>query len=231
MAANGTVGAPVPLASSASGASLASLPDGPFVVAFVGGDEFNSDIYVQAFNAVGVASGPLIRASHTDFASENTPVISVLPDGRFVVAWIGNNGVDGSSDVFVEVLLPDGTPNNDGPLQVTRTGTAPDGINKIWEIQPTITTLLDGNFAVGWLQPFATNGKLDVFMRVYDPGTGVLSGIEDQPLTLPTTVALADTDGSEVLQQVRIEGLPEDSRSATARRSSARAKAARPAHG
>ena len=107
VAANGTVGAPVPLASSASGASLASLPDG-FVVAFVGDDEFNSDIYVQAFNAVGVASGPLIRASHTDFASENTPVISVLPDGRFVVAWIGNNGVDGSSDVFVEVLLPDG---------------------------------------------------------------------------------------------------------------------------
>jgi FG-GAP-like repeat len=169
----------------------------------------DTDLHARIYGADGQAAGPALTLTNDGSGAEQTPVVAALPDGRFVVAWRGLNGTDGSADIFAEVFSADGTPNNGGPIQITTTGHTSNGFNQIYEAQPTITVLDDGRFAVGWIQPFATGGQnADVFLRVYDPGLGAVSGPQNLPLDLPTTFALTDTDGSEILQRVRIEGLP-----------------------
>jgi Ca2+-binding RTX toxin-like protein len=191
------------VADAGSNPTITALGDG-FVVAWV-----TDELYARVYGADGQPAGAAFTLTDNPYADEQTPTIAALPDGRFVVAWRGNNGTDGSADIFAAVYLPDGTPNNGGPIQITSTGTASNGFGTIWEAQPTITVLADGDFAVGWIQPFATGGSnADVFVRVYDPGLGTVTGTEDQPLELPTAFVLADQDGSEALGQVRIVGLP-----------------------
>ena len=166
-------------------------------------------LHARIYGEDGTPAGPVLTLTEDGGGVAQSPVVAELHDGRFVIAWIGGNATDGSDDVFAEVFLPDGTPNDGCPIQITTTGFAPDNFNHISELKPTITVLDDGRFAVGWIQPFATGGhNSDVLMRVYDPGLGAVSGPENQPLDLPTTFALTDTDGSEILQLLRIEGLP-----------------------
>jgi VCBS repeat-containing protein len=182
------------------GSAIAAYGDG-FIAAWADGE-----LHAQIYDGAGQAVGSVLDLTDDPGADEQTPVIAVLPDGRFVVAWRGSNGTDGTTDIFAQVFFADGTPNNGGPLQVTATG---DGSGSaISESLPTIAVLADGNIALGWLQPFSTGIQNDLYLRVYDPGIGTVAGTSDQPLALPTTVALGDQDGSEVLHQIRIEGLP-----------------------
>ena len=73
---------------------------------------------------------------------------------------------------------------------------------------PKLAQLESGAVVVTWYDYVdganATRESSPVFIDVVQS-----TGTEDQPVTLPFTVSLTDTDGSEVLDLVRIEGLPE----------------------
>jgi Ca2+-binding RTX toxin-like protein len=202
----------VSMGSGQGDPAITALPDGGFAVAWTGEDQNtgNSVIDARLFDADGAPRTAVLTLAAEAFASAFVPAIGALPDGRLAVAWIGSNGVDSSYDIFTAVFAADGTPTNGGAVAVTRTGLPPSGPQvAISEVQPTLTVSSDGTYSVGWLQSRATGGtNPDVFVRTYDPGLGAVDGVSGFDLTLPTTIATGDTDGSEVISRVVISGLP-----------------------
>ena len=100
-AANGaTVGSEFLVNTTTVGGQLypdvAALPDGRFVIAWmdsshVGDDSSGSAIRAQVFNGDGSKSGAELLVNTTAAADQIVPSISVLADGRFVVAWDDNS--------------------------------------------------------------------------------------------------------------------------------------------
>ena len=100
-AANGaTVGSEFLVNTTTVGGQLysdvAALPDGRFVIAWmdsshVGDDSSGHAIRAQVFNGDGSTSGGELLVNTTATADQIVPSISVLADGRFVVAWDDNS--------------------------------------------------------------------------------------------------------------------------------------------
>ena len=85
---------------------VAALSDGQWVVVWTdrsgtpGEDDSFTAVRMQVFNAAGAKVGTEILVnSDTDFEQEN-PVITVLKDGRFVVAWQDNSQTGSDTDAF-----------------------------------------------------------------------------------------------------------------------------------
>lgn len=85
---------------------VAALPDGQWVVVWAdrsgtpGEDDSFTAVRMQVFNAAGAKVGTeTLVNSDTDFEQEN-PVITVLKDGRFVVAWQDNSQTGSDTDAF-----------------------------------------------------------------------------------------------------------------------------------
>ncbi|MEQ1951311.1 DUF4347 domain-containing protein [Mesorhizobium yinganensis] len=194
--AAGVAAAPVTISILGEDVSLAPAATGGFVATWTAGD----DIHGAVYDGTGVlqTSFDVATGVPIDFTSS----VATLPDGRFVVTWVGNGGTS-ARDVFAQVFSVDGTPNG-GPIAVTETA---DPNN---EGQATVTVLADGNFVVSWVDFANTGTRNDIAYRVYDAGEASVVALEDQAITLPTSVALADADGSEILSQVTVDGLPAD---------------------
>jgi hypothetical protein len=61
------------------------------------------------------------------------------------------------------------------------------------------------------LAPDNTGTQDDILYVIVEPGTGAnLTTPGNVDIELPTEVTLFDNDGSEILQSVTIEGLPDD---------------------
>ncbi len=101
--------------------------------------------------STGAAVTPDLMLVDMPSASEFTPEIATLPDGRFVVAWVGNGGSNGTNDIFAQVFAADGTPAAGGPLNISNTGFN-GSAQSVDGSQPTITVHEDGTFTVGWLR-------------------------------------------------------------------------------
>ena len=107
---------------------VAAMPDGQWVVVWTdksktGGDDEDSAVRMQVFDAAGAKVGvEILVNTETHFEQEN-PVITVLKDGRFVVAWQDNSqtGSDQSGyairsqmfDARLAAIDIDGTANAD----------------------------------------------------------------------------------------------------------------------
>ena len=212
LVSGGGAGAPVAVFDGPGGsdAQVTTLADGGYVVVWTHDDGAgNQDLYGRIYDSTGAASTDVVLLTDTSFASEFAADVAALPDGRFVVAWVGNNGAGPGQDIFAQLFAFDGTPIG-APIPVTSTGLGPAFPSlPIGEIQPAITLLDDGRFTVGWPQASATGGNHpDVLVRTYAPSEAHVPGITGEPITLPTTVVLADTDGSEILASVRLNFLP-----------------------
>src|SRR5262249_34897699 len=126
---------------------VASLQSGeeknPVVTALHGGrflvtwQDFGSniDIHGQVFNADGSRHGDEFVANTTTADAQHDPAVTVLSDGRFVVAWH-----DG--DVHAQVFNDDGTMSGAEFL----VNTAPDGPQS----EASVAALADGRFVVTW---------------------------------------------------------------------------------
>ncbi|MEX2372681.1 MAG: VCBS domain-containing protein, partial [Dehalococcoidia bacterium] len=125
--------------------------------------------------------------------------IAAIAGGRFAITWTGQSlFTAGTSDVFVRTFSSNGTADSISSSLVTNTGSG------VSESQPTVTTLEDGRIVVSWI------AGDDVFSQLVDVPPLAVYATEDQgtPVELPVMIALSDTDGSEVLDEVRIESLP-----------------------
>jgi len=90
------------LASDQQRPTIAALPDGRFVIAWAdasqtGGDTSGDAVRAQVFNADGSQSGAEFLVNTTTSGDQNQPTLSVLADGRFVVAWTNNNSERGDA--------------------------------------------------------------------------------------------------------------------------------------
>lgn len=141
------------------GSKTVGLPGGGFVVIW-GDDAFSttanpgSEISGRVFDAAGIPIGPqfLISGGSAGFAVD--PEITVLADGRFVVAWtdvqqtvsttIGGQPVilPVDTDVYARIFSPTGTAIGNS-FQLNLQPNAAEGV-------PTLTPLSSGGFAASW---------------------------------------------------------------------------------
>lgn len=114
---------------------ITALGDGGYAVTWMSIGSSNWDIYVQKFNASGVAVGDMVRLEASGGASDLYPqVTAVGADGEYMVTWYGyspGSGVSGYR-LYVQKFNADGSTydnlvvlNHDGQatVQSTETGT------------------------------------------------------------------------------------------------------------
>jgi hypothetical protein len=150
-------------ASDASSASpaVATLSTGGFVTVWQGPD---AALWAQTRDAAGNALGASFALTPRGGAAEGQPAVSALADGRFVVAYTLNDG--GANKIAYRVVEAGGSA---GAEHVLDGGAAGD------TAMPTLATLADGAFAVGWrsggtvhVQQAAADGS--VIGTVHDAG-------------------------------------------------------------
>jgi len=189
---------------------VASLAGGGFVIVWAQDDgSGGQDLHAALFASSWFATSFDFTLANLPSSAEFSPEVAGLPDGRFVVAWVGNNGIDNSNDIFTQVFGADGTPAAGGPLNVSHTGLNGAG-HPVQEVQPTITVHDDGTYTVGWLQLSAAGGtNQDIFAVTLDPTPAQIDARAGETFTLPTTASLTDLDGSEALNAIFIDQLPQ----------------------
>src|SRR5690348_6573990 len=93
-----------------SSPSVATLPDGRFVVTWFSGD--TQDLRARLYTADGSAMGPDFVVNSTIAGIQDLPSVTALVDGRFVVTWFSFDTGDGDGlCIRGRVYNGDGTPD------------------------------------------------------------------------------------------------------------------------
>ena len=128
--------------------AVAGLPDGSFVAVWADrsgtGDASFGGIRGRVFKADG-EPGAEFQVNATTAQQQFEPAITVLADGRFVVAWTDYSATGGdtsSAAIRARMFDSDGEALRDEVLVNTTT----DG----GQFAPTITALASGGFVVAW---------------------------------------------------------------------------------
>ena len=172
--------------------SVATLADGGWVVSWQsdGQDGDRGGIYLQRYDAAGVAVGGEVQVNTTTAGSQGTPSITALVDGGFVVSW-HSDGQDGSGyGIYAQRYDAAGVAVG-GEVQVN-TYTAG------FQSHPSITALVDGGFVVSWQSNGQDGSSYGTYLQRYD-AAGVAVGGEVQVNTYtagsqfaPSIAALVD---------------------------------------
>jgi hypothetical protein len=138
------------------GPTVAGLADGGFVVSWLGPGTESPDIVAQRYSAAGAAVGKEFRVSTSD-GFNDTPAMTALANGGFVVTWVGP-GSNGSVEIRAQRFAADGAAAG-GEFVVN--STLPGN-----QSAPRTTALADGGFVVTWSSP-GENGP-DIYAQRYD---------------------------------------------------------------
>src|SRR5690606_10242656 len=103
---------------------VVALADGTFVVTWTGVDGTNSrGVFAQRVAADGTLIGDEVLVNTTTEGHQEQPVIAVLNDGSYVIAW---TGVDGSGrGVFAQMYDAGGCPGGGGARVPAQTQARP----------------------------------------------------------------------------------------------------------
>ena len=176
-----------------SNPSVASLPSGRFVVTWCSDslieDPSSGGIYGRLFNADGSAIGSAFLVNTTTTRDQDFPVVTALPDGRFVVAWDDDSRTGGDtlgSAIRAQVFNADGSKS--GSEQLVNSSTTND------QVTPAIATLSDGRFVVTWTTNSVALGPQGYSAQIFN-ADGSKSGTEFSVggfTGTPTVSALGD---------------------------------------
>jgi Ca2+-binding RTX toxin-like protein len=124
-----------------SALKMHALKDGSFVAVWTdesrtGADTSGSAVRGQLFNADGSKKGSEFLVNTSPLGRQEEPVVTILNDGRFVVAWTDG----GSGYVMARAYNANGSAIG-GEFRVSSTG---------GDIYPAITALSNGGFAVSY---------------------------------------------------------------------------------
>ncbi|MGJ7917531.1 DUF4214 domain-containing protein [Massilia sp. LXY-6] len=157
----------------AANPALATLSNGGFVAVWQGSDTIaggaGAGLWAQLRDAAGGASGAAFALTpNGDARIEGEPAVAALAGGRFVVAYSLVDTLSGGSATRIayRVVEADGSA---GTEHVLDGGTGGDAA------MPTVATLADGSFAIGWRsggsvhvqQAAAADGALLGSQKVY----------------------------------------------------------------
>ncbi|MCS6622547.1 Ig-like domain-containing protein [Roseibacterium beibuensis] len=168
-AAGATVGAKVfvgPGGMVNDGPAITELEGGGFVVSYMRQLGGSANVWTQALDETGALSGPPVRINAGSTTSVEAD-ISALPDGGYLAAWAGSNGI------FVRAFDADGTPRTGDVVVVSHTQVAGS-----YQRQPSLAVLEDGTAVVVW-------------QKLASPSYSVMAQLidaEGQPLSEPMLV-------------------------------------------
>ena len=173
---------------------IKGTPDGGYVVVWE--TNSTSDIYAQKVDQNNNLVGPEARLTSTPNWPDQEPVITVLNDGSYAVAWWAwpNNG---QGNAYVQKFNGDGTSAGN-----TITLSGPDG-DASWDKQPSITALTDGGYVVAWSGYASGSGIMaDIMIQRFDSQNNLVGSMKqirgsDNNDTVPEITAT--TDGGYVV--------------------------------
>jgi len=147
-------------------ASVAGLPGGGFVVAWVsqgGPDDVGADVRARVFDASGQPLGGELAVQTLDAGNQVHPEVTALPGGGFWIAWQGSIGTADANGIFGRQFDATGQPVGD-PLRIDPGGS-----------DPVAVPLGDRGVLTVWAQGRTTIGEgVDIYARVLrepQPGT------------------------------------------------------------
>ncbi|ESQ91768.1 hypothetical protein ABAC460_05360 [Asticcacaulis sp. AC460] len=176
------------------------LSGGGYVIVWESSDQDGDDfgIYIQRFNASGVAQGSETRVNTTTAGLQSFPWISTLSDGGFVVAWYGLN-TTGSYEVYAQRYNATGVAQGSESIINTTTSGA--------QVNPIVATLVNGDYVVAWASAGQDGDGQGIYRKHlqanYEPvltgtATTLAAGNEDSPYSVTRAQLVAgftDQDG------------------------------------
>jgi hypothetical protein len=154
-----------------------------------GQDGDGSGLFAQAYNADGTAQGGETQVNTYTTGGQDTPQITALSDGGWVITW-QSNGQDGSSfGIYAQAYSADGS--KQGAETQVNTYTLGD------QYSQQITVLSDGGWVITW-QSNGQDGGGGIYAQAYN-ADGTAQGGETQVNTYtvssqhtPQITALSD---------------------------------------
>ena len=194
--------------------AVTALPDGHFVVTWWSrddGDGSGSLVRARLFNADGTAVGDDFVVNSTAANDQFEPAVTALPDGHFVVTWWSVDS--GNGDIRARLFNAGSTAVGDDFLVNSTT------LNG--QLQPAVTALPDGNFAVAWGSDDGGDGSGSLIRAIIiDPagpdnlaptitsnGGGDTAAVSiSENATAVTTVVATDPDAGQTLTYAVADG-------------------------
>lgn len=141
--------------------TVTALEDGGWVVAWASHlqDGSGTAIYQQRFGANGAAVGTETLVNTTTAGGQQTPCVTGLRDGGWVVSWESWN--EGSTDAEIYLQRYDAAGalvGGETPVNVTTSGL---------QISSTVTALADGSWVVAWES--GEDGGMNTYQRHFAP--------------------------------------------------------------
>ena len=182
---------------SADAPSVASAPDGSYVVTFAqapfaaggGGDDDGLGVFARAFSGAHVRGG-LGQVNQFTAGAQAIPVIASAGAGGYVVAW-RSDGQDGDQGgIFARRLDAAGAPVGAEVRANAFTAGAQD--------LPAIAAEADGSFLVQWAS--SASGRAGIYTQRFDPTAQRVGGelLIDFGGLIATAVGAAPTGGAFV---------------------------------
>ncbi|SCZ04728.1 cadherin domain-containing protein [Microvirga guangxiensis] len=151
-----------------------SYSDGSFVAVWQSngsdrdGAGNSSAIIGRVFNADGTPRSEEFIVNSTVAGQQSRPVLTILKDGRFAVAWEDQSRTDGETDrgIRARIFNKDGTPHDKDGDGVGDPDFLVNTVKTNEQINPSITALSDGGFVIAYESNFG--GTNVVQLQAYD---------------------------------------------------------------
>ena len=142
--------------------SVTALSDGGFVVSWTSviQEAAGGDVYLQRYDASGVAVGGEVRVNAQTSGDQSFSSITALADGGFVVSWT-SAGQDGDSGgIYLQRYDAAGVAvGGESLVNTTTTGN---------QFQTTVAALVDGGFVVSWTSDGQDGDSYGIFQKVFN---------------------------------------------------------------
>lgn len=222
-----TVGTEFRVESTTAGTQVApnvtALPGGGFIVVWHSNDNATTgnDIRTRIFDETGAPAGNDYVINSTPSQSQTNASVTVLADGRVLVAWQSDEDLNSSAtnfDIRAILLNADGTPSG--------TDFVVNGVTSGSQNTPQVTALSDGGYVILWQQNAGASfthynaagevvGTTDTLVAL-SAAQGDVQALDDGKFVVTWTDAdgiharthLADGTGAEVLVHDSIPGSP-----------------------
>lgn len=157
--------------------NVTALGDGSYAVTWL--NKTDGTVRAQVFGADGQAAGDEITAG-ADFQENGSqsPGITLLSDGRFVIVWPVLDD-DGGFATRAQLFDADGSAFG-GPFLLNTQ-------SSLWQLNAKVSALPGGGFVVTWMTFFEDESQL-MYSQLFD-GDGNRTGVETQVTTTDVTHA------------------------------------------
>jgi hypothetical protein len=150
--------------------SVTSLADGGFVVTWMSYDQDGSEwgIYGQRYAADGAASGAEFKINTHTSSIQQSPSVTSLADGGFVVTWMSYDQDGSGWGIYGQRYAADGAASGSEFLINTHTSSDQE--------LPSVTSLADGGFVVTWMSYNQDGSGSGIYGQRFDHESSLVDG-------------------------------------------------------